>query len=137
MIEITPAMKLLTVGGVMNLAFGFLLGHYLGMFRLKNPDTPYRYLLVAHKAGLQQSFMLFGLCFAVVFSTLSDQTEYYAAVALVFSTVLLNIGEMVNWYFRLEDEFKSRSIGMIIKTISAVFSTVGLAVLVYGVIKAI
>lgn len=64
-IELTAA-RILIVGGLFNIAFGFIMGHSLGLFRLKNPDAPYRYILSAHKSGLQQGFLLLGLVYGII-----------------------------------------------------------------------
>lgn len=133
LIDSTPN-QILILGGVFNIVFGFIMGHVLGLFRLRKPDSPYRYILSAHKAGLQQGFLLFGLVFAVLLSPLAEKTETIAAILLVSSTVLLNAAEVMNSLQGIEDEFKSRPVALHIKTISAVLSTAGIGILVYGVI---
>ena len=133
----TTAIKILIIGGVLNLVFGFIIGHLLGLYRLKNPEMNYKYLLSAHKAGLQQGFMLLGLVFAVILSPLSNDIEIVASVLLFSSTILLNFGEVMNWLNRVEDEFISKPTGFFIKFLSAILSTVGLGILTYGILTAI
>ena len=133
----TTAIKILIIGGVLNLVFGFIIGHLLGLYRLKNPEMNYKYLLSAHKAGLQQGFMLLGLVFAVILSQLSNYIEAVASILLISSTILLNLGEVINWLNNIEDEFKSKPTGFIVKLISAVLSTAGLGILTYGILISI
>ena len=136
-ITTTTAIKILIIGGVLNLVFGLIVGHVLGLYRLKNPAGNYKYLLSAHKAGLQQGFMLLGLVFAVILSPLSNDIEIVASVLLFSSTILLNFGEVMNWLNRVEDEFISKPTGFFIKFLSAILSTVGLGILTYGILTAI
>ena len=133
----TTAIKILIIGGVLNLVFGFIIGHLLGLYRLKNPEMNYKYLLIAHKAGLQQGFMLLGFVFAVILSQLSNYIEAVASILLISSTILLNLGEVINWLKNIEDEFKSKSTGFIVKSISAILSTSGLGILTYGILISI
>ena len=136
-ITTTTAIKILIIGGVLNLVFGLIVGHVLGLYRLKTPTGNYKYLLSAHKAGLQQGFMLLGLVFAVILSPLSNDIEIVASVLLFSSTILLNFGEVMNWLNRVEDEFISKPTGFFIKFLSAILSTVGLGILTYGILTAI
>ena len=136
-ITTTTAIKILIIGGVLNLVFGLIVGHVLGLYRLKTPAGNYKYLLSAHKAGLQQGFMLLGLVFAVILSPLSNEIEIVASVLLFSSTILLNFGEVMNWLNRVEDEFISKPTGFFIKFLSAILSTVGLGILTYGILTAI
>ncbi len=128
------AVKILIIGGVFNIAFGIIVGHILGLHRLKNPDSNYKYLLSAHKAGLQQGFMLLGLVFALMLSPLPNNVETISAILILFSTVLLDLGEMMNWFNRVEDEFKTRPSGFYVKLISGVLLTIGFSILLYGII---
>ena len=136
-ITTTTAIKILIIGGVLNLVFGLIVGHVLGLYRSKSPAGNYKYLLSAHKAGLQQGFMLLGLVFAVILSPLSNDIEIVASVLLFSSTILLNFGEVMNWLNRVEDEFISKPTGFFIKSLSAILSTVGLGILTYGILTAI
>ena len=67
---ITAAEKVLIVGGVLNLAYGALLGYPIVVIRAKGaPATP-RYLLAAHVGTLLQAAILLGLVWAARLSTL-------------------------------------------------------------------
>ena len=61
---ITIAEKVLIVGGVLNLAYGTLLGYPITVIHAKGaPATP-RYLMAAHISTLLQAAVLLGLAWA-------------------------------------------------------------------------
>ena len=61
---ITAAEKVLIAGGVLNLAYGVLLGYPIVVIRVKGaPATP-KYLLAAHVGALLQAAVLLGLVWA-------------------------------------------------------------------------
>lgn len=129
------ASKILVVGGVLNLAFGLLTGLVLGGLRSRNPDADQKYLLTAHKAGLQQGFMLLGLTFAVMLSPLSNGVETLAAGLLAASTAFLDISALVNWRQGVRDEFKERTLGLQLGGVSGLLAVAGLAILIFGVFR--
>jgi hypothetical protein len=58
---ITVAVKVLIVGGVLNLAYGTLLGNPITVIRAKGaPATP-KYLMAGHISALLQAAVLLGL----------------------------------------------------------------------------
>ena len=57
---ITVAEKVLIVGGVLNLAYGVLLGYPITLIRMRGaPDTP-KYLIAAHVGALLHAAVLLG-----------------------------------------------------------------------------
>ena len=67
---VTVAEKVLIVGGVLNLAYGVLLGYPIVVTRVKGaPATP-RYLMAAHLGTLLQAAVLLGLVWAARLSAL-------------------------------------------------------------------
>jgi len=129
------ASKILVVGGVLNLAFGLLTGLVLGGLRSRNPDADHKYLLSAHKAGLQQGFMLLGLTFAVMLSPLSASFETIAAALLAASSFFLDVSALANWRQGVCDEFKERSPGLQLGGLSGLLAVAGLAILIFGVFR--
>lgn len=52
------AIRVLVLGGVLNLVLSFLLGWVLSMKRMKEPMAKHHWLLVAHTVSLQEGLML-------------------------------------------------------------------------------
>lgn len=129
------ASKVLVASGVLNLAFGLLVGALLAGLRTRNPEAEHRYLLTAHKAGLQQGLMLLGLTWAVGLSPLAGEVELLAAGLLAASSLFLDLAAVVNWALGVRDEFKARSPGLIVGGVSALLSVPGLAILAWGVFQ--
>jgi hypothetical protein len=66
---ITVAEKVLIVGGVLNLAYGMLLGYPITVIRAKGaPATP-KYLMTTHVSALLHAAILLGLVWAARLST--------------------------------------------------------------------
>jgi len=126
------AAKILIVGGVLNLAYGFLTGFVLGNTRMKSPEAP-KYLILAHTGPLMQGPILLGLAVAVSLSDLSGWLETMGASLLVASSALLNGGNTLNWLQGVQDEFAERPVGHALTSASALLATAGLAILVVGV----
>lgn len=129
------ASRVLVVGGVLNLAFGLMVGAVLAGLRARNPNAEHRYLLTAHQAGLQQGLMLLGLIWAVALSPLAAEVELLAAGLLAASSACLDLAAVVNWALGVQDEFKARSPGLIAGSVSALLSVPGLAILIWGVFQ--
>ena len=64
------AIRVLVLGGVLNLVLSFVLGWVLSLKRMKEPMTKHHWLLVAHTVSLQEGLMLLGLGFAMSFAVL-------------------------------------------------------------------
>ena len=123
---LTPAARILVVGGVANLMLSFLLGWVLAGRRMKGPVEPDRWLLVAHEVSLQEGLMLLGLAFALGFARLSPGWASASAWLLVTASVLQDFSGIVNWLRGTRDQFAERSTGWVLATMNAVFNTSGL-----------
>lgn len=130
------ASKTLVVAGLLNLAYGFLLGLPLSMARMKSPQAP-RYLVLAHLGPIMSAPILLSLVVAVGFSDLSAGVESVAAWLLAFGSACLVIGDTMNWIGKVEDAFRDRSLGWKLTGVSAVSSIAGLAILLFGVLRAL
>ncbi len=128
------ASKILIVGGLANLAYGFLNGLMLSSVRLRSPDAP-KYLVLAHMGALMQGPMLLGLVWALDLSPLSSTTETVAALLLVASSVVLGTKDMLNWLQGVRDEFAERSVGYYLGGLNVVLSSVGLVILIVGAVQ--
>ena len=127
------AAKVLIVGGVLNLAYGFLTGFLLANVRMKGPESP-KYLTLAHIGPLMQGPMLLALVFAVQLSTLSGSLETIAASLLVAGSALLAVADTSNWLQGVRDAPEERPpLGTLLSASSVVASTAGLAILIAGV----
>ena len=67
----TGAEKVLIVGGVLNLAYGALLGYPMIVIRAKGAPAVPRYLMAAHLGVLLHAAVLLGLVWAARLSTLT------------------------------------------------------------------
>lgn len=119
----------------MNLAYGLLTGFFLATERMTKPEAP-KYLIFAHVGPLMQGPMLLSLIFAVNLSPLSYGTESLAAWLLVAGSVFLAAKDTIYWMQGIRDEFVQRPPGgIVLGSLSAISSTLGLAILVFGVFR--
>lgn len=130
------ATRILVIGGMSVLAFGFLLGIPMAATRSKAPRAP-RYLFAVHLAAIIQGGLLLALTIAVGFSNLSAGTETTAASLLVVGVVLFDLGLAMNWLQGVEDAFTEQSLGNKISTGGAPLILVGTGILLYGVLSAV
>jgi hypothetical protein len=65
MMAITAAEKVLITGGVLNLAYGVLLGYPITVIRAKGAPAAPKYLMAAHVGALLHAAVLLGLVWAV------------------------------------------------------------------------
>jgi len=135
--SLTPAARLLVVGGVGNLVLSFLLGWVLAGRRLKSPLAPDRWLLTAHEVSLQEGLMLLGLAFALGFTRLSPALATVAAWLLIVASLFQDFSGIVNWLRGTGDQFAERSTGWLLATLNAVTNTAGLLIVAWGVIRAL
>ena len=132
--DLSQSMRILVIGGVANLGLSFLLGWVLSARRMKSEMEPHRWLLVAHEVSLQEGLMLLGLAFALSFARMSSSLATIAAWLLVGASFFQDMSGIVNWLRRTGDQFKERSTGWILATVNAVMNTVGLGLVIYGVV---
>ena len=106
---ITVADKVLIAGGVLNLAYGTLLGYPIVVIRAKGaPATP-RYLLAAHVGTLLQAAILLGLVQAARLSTLGPGWLDTAAWLVVISSALIAAKDTLNWLTGVKDDFSEKA----------------------------
>jgi len=128
------ASKILIVGGVLNLAYGFVTGLVLSNVRRRSPDAP-KYLVLAHTGPIMQGPMLLGLALAVALSSLAAETETLAASLLVAGSAMLAVKDTLNWLQGVSDEFAERSPGLFLAAGGSVLASIGLVILIVGVFK--
>jgi hypothetical protein len=132
------AVKILVVGGVLNLALSFAVGFVWSRKRLADPNARVSsYLELTHRMSLWEAFMLLGLVFAVLLSELPSSLEVAAASLLVASSVFQDGSAILNWVQGVDDQFARRSTGLTLASINAVLATAGLAILLVGVFRAL
>ncbi|MFW6078507.1 MAG: hypothetical protein ACODAE_02735 [Gemmatimonadota bacterium] len=130
------ATRILVVGGMSVLAFGFLLGIPMAAARSKAARAP-RYLFAAHLAAIIQGGLLLALTVAFGFSALSAGVATTAAALLVGGVALFDIGLALNWLQGVEDGFAEASLGNKVSTVGTPFVLVGTGIVLYGVIAAL
>lgn len=129
------ATKILIIGGVMNLAYGLLTGFFLAKERMNKPEAP-KYLIFAHVGPLMQGPMLLSLVVAINLSPLSSGTESLAAWLLVTGSMFLAAKDTFYWIQGIRDEFAQRPpSGIVLGSLSAVSSALGLAIITFGVFR--
>ena len=130
----TTAAKILILGGMFNLLWGYATGVVMAKVRTSAPETP-KYLSLTHVVGLMWAPILLGLVLAVAVSDLTPWLETAAAIAMVAASVLLDGKDLLNWLQRVQDEFVTRPSGFGLGGLGAVMSTAGTVVLAAGVIR--
>ncbi|HEY2551628.1 MAG TPA: hypothetical protein VGI64_13730 [Streptosporangiaceae bacterium] len=134
---LTAAEKVLIVGGVLNLAYGALLGYAIIATRVKGaPATP-RYLMTAHVGTLLHGAVLLGLVWAVRLSTLSPAWHDVAAWMLVISSALVAVKDTLNWRSGVKDEFTDKARTAVLGALAAVGEPIGIGIFLVGVLKAL
>ncbi len=129
------AEKILIVGGVLLLAYAFLTGYLLGRARAVSATGP-KYLVLAHTEPLMQGTMMLGLVWAVQLSTLDGWLENLAASLLVAAASIQGLKELLNHAQGVVDEFqhRPRPLGYWAARTQAPMATVGLGILIVGVL---
>ena len=130
------SVKVLIVGGMIVLTYGFLLGFPMSQERRKAPQAP-RHLVNVHLESLIQGAVLLGLAVAASFSTLSKGVESVTAWLLVLGGSSAIAGGTLNWLQKVEDPFKSRSPGFLLQAVGGPVSVVGIVLMLVGVLKAL
>lgn len=137
MMAITAAEKVLIAGGVLNLAYGALLGYAIVVNRVKGaPATP-RYLLAAHIGALLHAAVLLGLVWAARLSTLGPGWLDVAAWLVVVSSALIAAKDTVNWLTGVQDEFGEKAKTAPLAGLAALGEPVGIGIFVVGVLTAL
>ena len=134
---ISAAEKVLIAGGVLNLAYGALLGYPIVVIRAKGaPATP-RYLLAAHVGTLLQAAILLGLVQAAQLSTLGPGWLDTAAWLVVVSSALIAAKDTLNWLTGVQDEFSEKANTAPLAALGAVTEPIGIGIFLVGVLTAL
>lgn len=129
------ATRVLIVGGMSVLAFGFLLGIPMAAARSKAAHAP-RYLFAAHLAAIIQGGLLLALTIAIDFSSLSSGVEAIGAGLMVGGVVLFDLGLALNWLQGVEDAFGEESLGNKISGLGTPLVLISTGIILYGVLAA-
>lgn len=134
---ITGAEKVLIVGGMLNLAYGVLLGFAIVVTRARGALATPRYLLAAHVSVLLHAAVLLGLVWAARLSTLGSGWEDVAAWLVVVASALIAGKDTVNWLSGVKDEFREKTMSTPLAGLGAVAEPLGIGILVVGVLQAL
>jgi hypothetical protein len=133
----TVAEKVLIVGGVLNLAYGVLLGFPITATRLKGaPATP-KYLMAAHVGTLLHAAVLLGLVWAARLSTLASGWHDVAAGLVVASSALIAAKDTSNWLSGVQDEFAEKAKTAPLGALGALAETTGIGIFLVGVLTSL
>lgn len=132
----TGPQKILVVYGTMSLVYGFVLGIPLSQIRTRSPEAP-RHLVIAHLSALIQGAVHLGLSVAIGFADLPLAWQTAGAASLVVGSALFVTGSTVNWLQRIGDHFAVRSIGWKLLSVSGIAHLAGIAIVAFGVLRAI
>jgi hypothetical protein len=134
---ITVAEKVLIAGGVLNLAYGALLGYAIVVNRMKGaPATP-KYLMAAHIGTLLHAAVLLGLVWAARLSALGPGWRDVAAWLVVVSSALVAAKDTSNWLAGVQDEFTEKAKTTLLGGLAALGEPIGIGIIVVGVLKAL
>jgi hypothetical protein len=133
----TVAEKVLIVGGVLNLAYGALLGYPIVVIRAKGAPAVPRYLMATHISVLLHAAILLGLVWAARLSTLGSGWEDVAAWLVVGSSVLIAAKDTLNWLTGVQDEFGEKAKTVPLGALGAVAEPLGIGIFVVGVLTAL
>ncbi|MEV7001787.1 hypothetical protein AB0N62_29400 [Streptomyces sp. NPDC093982] len=135
--DVTIAEKVLIVGGVLNLAYGALLGYPIVVIRAQGAPAVPKYLMSAHVSTLLHGAVLLGLVWAARLSALGTSWEEVAAWLLVVSSALVAVKDTLNWFTGVQDEFGEKAKPALLGALAALPETVGIGIFVVGVIQAL
>ena len=134
---ITVAEKVLITGGVLNLAYGTLLGYPITVIRVKGaPATP-KYLMATHVSALLHAAILLGLAWAARLAALAPGWLDVAAWLVVVSSALIAAKDTVNWLTGVQDEFSEKARTTPLAGLAAVAEPIGIGIFLFGVLTAL
>ncbi len=134
---LTVAEKVLITGGVLNLAYGVILGYPITVIRAKGaPATP-KYLRAAHVGALLHAAILLSLVWAARLSTLGPGWQDVAAWLVVVSSALIAAKDTVNWLTGVQDEFGGKAKTAPLAALAALAMPTGVGIFVAGVLEAL
>ena len=134
---ITIAEKVLIAGGVLNLAYGTLLGYPITVIRAKGAPVTPRYLTATHVSTLLHAAVLPGLARAARLSALGPGWHDVAAWLLVISSALVAAKDTLNWLTGVQDEFGEKAKTAPLGALGALGETVGAGIFVAGILTAL
>ena len=135
---ITAAEKVLITGGVLNLAYGVLLGYPITVIRAKGAPAVSKYLVATHVGALLHAAVLLGLVWAARLFTLGPGWHDVAAWLVVISSALIAAKDTVNWLTGVQDEFGEKpKYAAPLGALGALGETVGVGIFVTGVLQAL
>jgi hypothetical protein len=132
----STAGKILIMGGVLNLAYGFLTGVFMSRVRRREPSVS-KYLSLAHMGPLMWCPILLAMVIAVNFANLPVALAVAAAVLLVSGSFLLDAKDTINWLQGVTDEFVEHPPGFVMGGVSGVAAAAGLLIVIVGDIRAL
>lgn len=131
------AAKILVIGGMANMLYGFVTGLFFARER-ETKEHAHRYLVMAHVGPLMQGTMLLALVFGVELSDLSAGTETFAASLLVLFSFAIAAKDTINWMQGVNDEFRERPpVPKALGLVGVPLGLIGLAILAFGVLRAL
>jgi hypothetical protein len=133
----TLAEKVLIVGGVLNLAYGALLGYPIIVTRVRGASATPRYLLAAHIGVLLHAAVLLGLVWAARLSTLGSAWHDLAAGLVVASSALIATKDTANWLTGVQDEFAEKAKTAPLAGLAAVAEPIGIGIFLVGVLTSL
>jgi hypothetical protein len=135
---ITVAEKVLIVGGVLNLAYGVLLGYPITVIRAKGAPAVPKYLMATHVSALLHAAVLLGLVWAAWLSALGSGWLDVGAWLFVVSSALVAAKDTLNWLTGVQDEFSEKARWAVpLGGLAALGETVGVGIFVVGVLEAL
>jgi len=138
LIAITAAEKVLITGGILNLAYGVLLGYPITVIRVKGTPAVSKYLMAAHVGALLHAAVLLGLVWAARLSTLGPGWHDVAAWLVAVSSALIAAKDTGNWLTGVKDEFTEKpKTAAPLGALAAAAMTAGVGIFVVGVLKAL
>ena len=124
-------------GGVLNLAYGALLGYPIVVIRAKGAPVVPKYLMATHISVLLHAAILLGLVWAARLSTLGSGWEDVAAWLVVASSALIAAKDTLNWLTGVQDEFGEKAMTVPLGALGAVAEPLGIGIFVVGVLTAL
>ncbi len=135
---ITTAEKVLITGGLLNLAYGVLLGYPITVIRAKGAPAAPKYLIAVHVGALLHAAVLLGLAWASRLSTLGPGWQDVAAWLVVVSSALIAAKDTLNWLTGVKDEFGEKPrYAAPSGALGAAAMTAGVGIFVGGVLTAL
>ena len=132
------AEKILVTGGVLLLLYAFFTGFLLSRARETAFAGP-KYLILAHMEPLMQGTLMLALVSAVRMSELDGRLEALAASLMVAAASIQGAKELLNHMQHVQDEFaqRPRPIGYYAARIQSPMASLGLIIIVIGVLRAL